>query len=98
MTSPVNMFVMGTAPPPAVSASWPPLTDPLEAFVVATAQRAVLAIPKRTSLSAMFPPLWPSPPEMSTPDERRTCEPCCSSGASKATPMTNIANMAAKTA
>ena len=41
----------------AVSASWPPLTEPFEASVVAVAQRAVLAMPKRTSLSAMLPPL-----------------------------------------
>ena len=39
------MFTTGTAPPYAVSASWPPLTEPLEAFVVAVAQSAVLAIP-----------------------------------------------------
>jgi hypothetical protein len=39
------MFTIGTAPPDAVSASWPPFTDPLEAFVVATAQFDVEAIP-----------------------------------------------------
>ena len=50
------MFTSGTAPPPAVSASWPPLTEPFEAAVVAVAQRAVLAMPKRTSLSVMLPP------------------------------------------
>ena len=72
------MFTSGTAPPYAVSASWPPLTEPFEAFVVAVAQSAVLAMPKRTSLSDMLPPLWPSPCVMFTPDARSTCEPCCS--------------------
>ena len=51
------MLTSGTAPPAAVNASWPPLTEPFEASVVAVAQSAVLAIPKRTSLSAMLPPL-----------------------------------------
>ena len=36
---------IGTAPPVAVSASWPPLTDPFDAFVVTTDQSDVLAIP-----------------------------------------------------
>ena len=74
------MFTSGTAPPVAVNASWPPLTEPFEASVVAVAQSAVLAMPKRTSLSAMLPPLWPCPCVMFTPESRSTCEPCCSAG------------------
>ena len=96
MTSPVNMFTSGTAPPAAVSASWPPLTDPLEAFVVATAQFEVAAIPYRTSLSAMLPPLDPSPAVMFTPESRSTCEPCCSEGRAIAIPIANIASIAPK--
>ena len=78
-----------------MSASWPPLTEPLEAFVVTTAQLTVDAIPKRTSLSDMLPPLEPSPAVMFTPESRSTCEPCCSAGSATAMPMTVIVIMAA---
>ena len=88
------MFTIGTAPPAAVSASWPPLTEPFDAFVVTTAQSDVLAMPKRTSLSAMLPPLWPWPWVMFTPEARRTCEPCCSAGSATAMPITVIASIA----
>ena len=74
------MLTSGTAPPIGVSASCPPLTEPLEAFVVVDAQRAVSAMPKRTSLSCMLPPLCCEPAVMFTPESRSTCEPCCSAG------------------
>ena len=92
------MFTMGTAPPLAVSASWPPFTEPFEASVVAVAQRAVFAMPNRTSLSARLPPLEPSSIARFTPESRSTCDPCCSDGRAIATPIANIANMAAKIA
>ena len=79
----------------AVSASWPPFTEPLDAFVVVTAQLTVDAIPSRTSLSDMFPPLEPSPAVMFTPESRRTWDPCCSAGSATAIPMTVIAIIAA---
>jgi hypothetical protein len=62
------MLIKGTAPPAGVNASCPPLTDPLETSVVAVAQSAVFAIPKRTSLSVMFPPTWLALCVMFTPD------------------------------
>ncbi len=37
------------------------LTEPLEADVVAVAQRAELAMPKRISLPSMLPPDWSGP-------------------------------------
>jgi len=56
MTSPMKMLVSGTAPPRAVNESWEPFTEPLEASVVVSAHRAVLAIPNRVSLPSMLPP------------------------------------------
>jgi hypothetical protein len=96
ITSPTNMLTSGTAPPAGVNASCPPLTEPLEASVVAVAQSAVLAMPKRTSLSCMFPPLWPCPCVMLTPEARSTGDACCSAGYATPTPIANIANIAAK--
>jgi hypothetical protein len=94
IASPVNMFTIGTAPPAGVKASRPPFTDPLEVSVVTVAHSAVLALPKRTSLSAMLPPLWVELAARFTPDCRSTGEPCCSAVTEIATPMASIANMA----
>ena len=58
-----------------------PFTAPSDEAVVAVAKSAVLAIPNLTSLSAMLPPLWPSPEAMLTPEARSTGEPCCSAAA-----------------
>jgi hypothetical protein len=44
----------------------------------------------------MFPPLWPSPAAMFTPESRSTCEPCCSAGRITAIPIRNIASIAPK--
>ena len=50
------MLTSGTAPPSGVNASCTPLTEPFDASVVTVAQRAVSAMPKRTSLPSMLPP------------------------------------------
>ena len=71
---------MGPRRRQGVNASCPPLTDPFETSVVAVAQRAVLAMPNRTSLSVMFPPDWLALCAMFTPELRSTWEPCCSAG------------------
>ena len=88
----------GTAPPAGVIASKPPLTEPFEASLVAAVQIAVLAMPNRTSLSAMFPPLWPLPWVMFTPELRSTAEPCCSAARFTPTPIAKTTNIAANTA
>ena len=46
--------MIGTMPPSGVKLSCMALTEPLEAAVVATAQRLELAMPKRTSLPSML--------------------------------------------
>src|SRR5262249_15386618 len=97
ITSPKKMFTSGTAPPSAVKASWPPSTEPFEASVVIVPQRAVLAIPKRTSLSDMLPPLWPCPCVMLIRDERSTCDACCTEGYATPTPRAKTAHIAANT-
>ena len=48
----------GTRPPSGVNESCIELTEPFEAAVVAVAQSAELATPKRTSLPSMLPPGW----------------------------------------
>ena len=49
-------------------------TEPLEAAVVAVAQRAELAMPNRTSLPSMFPPDWSALRLMVDPEPReRRC-------------------------
>ena len=89
------MFTRGTAPPAGVNTSCPPFTDPFETSVVAVAQRAVLAMPKRVSLSVMFPPTWLALCVMFTPELRSTCEPCCSDGNAIATPTAKIVKQTA---
>ena len=73
-----------------MKASCPPLTEPLDTSVVAVAQSAVLAIPKRTSLSVMLPPDWLALFVMFTPELRSTAEPCCSAGNAMETPIAKI--------
>ena len=79
----------------ASCASWPPLTEPFEASVVATAQIAVLAMPKRTSLSAMLPPAWPlALREVDAGVRAAPASRAARPGRSIATPIANIANIA----
>ena len=58
MTSPSWISHIGTSPPSGVKESCIALTEPFEAAVVAVAQSAELAMPKRTSLPSMLPPDW----------------------------------------
>ena len=55
-TSPSCMSHIGTAPPSGVKEPCMEFTEPLEAAVVALAQRAEFAMPKRVSLPSMLPP------------------------------------------
>src|SRR6185436_12025956 len=55
-TSPSSMFASGTRPPIGVKESCQPLIAPQLASVVTVAERAVLAMPNRTSLPSMLPP------------------------------------------
>ena len=64
------MLTSGTRPPSGVKLSCMLLTAPQEASVVTVANRAELAIPKRTSLPSMLPPACASPARMSTPSRR----------------------------
>jgi hypothetical protein len=50
------MSAMGTSPPSGMKLSCMALTEPLEAAVVAVAQRAESTMPKRVSLPSMVPP------------------------------------------
>ncbi len=50
------MLTSGTAPPSGVKLSCMALTAPHEASVVTVANKAELAMPKRTSLPSMLPP------------------------------------------
>lgn len=87
-----------TVPEAPVRASWPPLTAPVEVPVVIAAKVAVLAAPKRTSLSLRLPPDWPSSASSSTPLACSTSDPRCSAGTATAIAITRIAIIAAKMA
>jgi hypothetical protein len=52
------------------------LTDPLDATVVAVAQSAELAMPKRTSFPSMLPPDWSALAAWSTPCLANTAPVC----------------------
>ena len=52
--------MIGIIPPSGTKESCMALTAPHEAAVVITANRADMAVPKRTSLPSMLPPLMPS--------------------------------------
>ena len=67
ITSPNCIITSSTRPPSGVYESCIELTEPLEAAVVAVAQNAELAMPKRTSLPSMLPPGWSAPGAWSTP-------------------------------
>ena len=54
------MLNSGIMPPSAVKLSCIALTAPQEAAVVMTENRALAAIPKRTSLPSILPPVVPS--------------------------------------
>ena len=56
ITSPSWISHIGTSPPSGVNESCIALTEPFDAAVVAVAQSAELAMPKRTSLPSMLPP------------------------------------------
>ena len=68
----------GPARPAACSESCMALTEPLEAAVVAVAQSAELAMPKRVSFPSMFPPACSGPAGVSSPSPARTGVPACS--------------------
>ena len=57
--SPSWMLNSGIMPPSAVKLSCIALTAPHDAAVVTTANRALAAVPKRTSLPSMLPPARP---------------------------------------
>ena len=59
MISPSWMLISGIMPPSGVKQSCMALTAPHEAAVVITANSAEAAMPKRTSLPSMLPPVRP---------------------------------------
>jgi hypothetical protein len=72
------------------------LTEPFDATVVAVAQSAELAMPKRTSLPSMFPPDCKAPAVWSTPCLTKTA-PCCSATTHVARSATKMTVIAART-
>src|SRR5262245_11785517 len=92
------MFASGTRPPSGVNESCQPLIAPQLASVVAVAKRAVLAMPKRTSLPSMLPPGDVSDAAMLAPADASCGFPRASAQYATVTPARNRNAMAAQTA
>src|SRR5450830_1484925 len=69
---------MGTKPPMGISESCMALTEPVVAPVVVAMNRLVSAMPKRSSLPSILPPLWVADSSWSTPSRVNSGLPACS--------------------
>ena len=78
ITSPSCISNSGTRPPSGVNESCIALTAPLEAAVVAAANSAECAMPKRDSLPSMLPPDCSALAAWSTPSAASAGLPGCS--------------------
>ena len=92
------MSHIGTSPPSGVNESCMELTDPFDAAVVAVAQSAELAMPKRVSLPSMLPPGCIAEAAWSTPSASKRGFPACSAANAPTSRGTKITSMAASTA